>query len=89
MAEQHLLVLCVASCKFFRFAVHFMLHKIMTEGEHMSFLFQNQPKFSYQVLIGDDGEVWTYAPLVNGSKEMSLLSEWKLASMEANTVGLV
>lgn len=75
MAQQHLLVLCVASCKVFRFAVHFMLLKIMTEGEHTSFLLQNEQKFSCQVLIGEDGQVWTCASLVNGSKEC-LISFW-------------
>lgn len=51
------------------FAVHVMLLKLMTEGEHTSFLFQNEPKFSHYVLVGEDGQFWTYAPLVNGSKE--------------------
>lgn len=41
----------------------------MTEDEHTSFLSQNEAKFSYQIIIEDDGQVWTYASLDNGSKE--------------------
>lgn len=57
MAQQHLLVLCVASCKIFRFA-HRTRIKIMTEGERTFSLFQNEPKFSYQILVGEHGQVW-------------------------------
>lgn len=44
----------------------------------MSFPFQNEQKFSYQVLTGEDGQVWTCDPLVNDNKEgfISLSANW-------------
>lgn len=40
----------------------------MTENEYTSFLSQYEAKFSYQIILEDDGQVWTYASLDNGSK---------------------